>query len=174
MDKTIQDYSYTPPAPKQFPWRPVVAVLAVVLVVAGVLVWYFKFRETTIKQGEQTVSTAKPGRIISGFPSDMIPEKGVDVQTSYSIGVGGATQPVVTYMSDMSIADNVKAYKNYFEANGWQILTDGGNLASPFIYAVTPKYKQEANVVLSEVGGKVKVTVSILNNPSAPANEQLF
>lgn len=169
MAKTIEDYSYTPPAPREIRWKPAAIVALVLIIIAGFVVWFFKFREISVREGDRVVKTAQPGRIISGFPSGLIPEKGVNIESSYRIDASGVNQPVVTYVSGMSMADNVQAFKNYFETNSWRITADGGNLASPYIYAISKDYTQETNVDLVPENGKVKVIIAVLNRVIPPA-----
>jgi hypothetical protein len=151
------------PAPER---RRVLLPLLVVLVAAAAVVAFVARPEAggnveTIAPGQEK-RTAPEGQVIPGFPNELLVEEAAVISESYSIAYSGSRvdQPVVRYMSGMSLADNIAAFRDRLQSDGWTITQDADPSASPaFFYA----YKDNAQVnilLVADESGKVQVTVA--------------
>jgi hypothetical protein len=149
----------------------VVLVIALVAVGAGIYIRSLKHGEkiTPLDEG-RTLTSAQAGQMVSSFPVDLMLEPGATILQSYDMGRGGTKQPMIVYVSNRSLADNVAAYKTYLSGNGWHILQDGSASTPAFLYAVKDQYVEEANVLFGLQDGKTKVTISVLERTQTPSN----
>ena len=144
--------------------RKLVVAIIVLVVIAGAsgAWWAYKNRETSRElEPGQTLVTAQTGNIVSEFPKELILEKDVAISNSYRIDytAGNVDQPVAVYDSKLTMAENMTAFRAYFEENGWRISNEGDStqLVTAIIAA---KESARVNVTLSLSDGKVQVIIA--------------
>lgn len=137
-------------------------VLALIIIVLG-SVWYFWFvrekNRTEIAPGE-TLVTAPTGKVIRGFPDFLLIEPDMTVESSYRIDYENVSQPTVAYVSAKTIHDNVVAFRNYLEANGWDIVYAADEYQLPITFFYATRGMESVNITL-ETRKDSPVNVSI-------------
>lgn len=135
----------------------VIAILAIVVLGAGVIVIL------NIYTQKERITTAPAGEVVANFPKSLILEKGISIEQSYSINYqGGAViQPVVKYISEKSMGDNVNEFKNYLTQNGWTITHEANpNLAITFFSATKQSEKVNITLAVDRISQKITVTIA--------------
>lgn len=138
--------------------QPLIMIVGVVLAVAivfGIVVLYRSINK------QQKITVASKGEIIANFPKDIIPEKNVQVERSYSIQYGVADQPVVAYDSIMSLEENVTLFHNYLAQNQW-IITHVADPKQPVTFWGARKGNASLNItfIKDKIPGRSKVTIA--------------
>ena len=109
------------------------------------------------------LNEAAKGEIVEGFPKDLLVEKGVEVDKSYSLTYSGENlnQPVVTYISKWSMIQNVVQFGAHLRSNGWTVTHEADPLfRNTFYYA--RKDAAEVNITFETEAGRVKVVISYI------------
>ena len=109
----------------------------------------------------EILTDAPDGEIINGFPRELILEEDITTDESYSIAYAdeNMSQPVVSFHSKKSLAENITGYRVYLETNGWNIThqADADEAPSTFFYA----YKENAETNITFVTDASGITVTI-------------
>jgi hypothetical protein len=151
-------------AMKKRPVWAMVAIIVLVILLAAAVYWAIARRESSKTLEDGTVlSTAPEGRMISGFPADLLMEEAA-IKESYRLDYkNGLTLPVVAYRSAKSFEENLAMFKERLVAGGWVVLAE--NTARPVgnIYAV--RDKEEVNFIAERQEGGTMVTLSYSNKP---------
>lgn len=109
------------------------------------------------------MTTAPKGDVVSDFPKELLLEKGVSVDNSYSLNYSGEgfTQPVVQYVSALNIAGNIGMFKQYLLANNWQIEHEA-DLSQAITYFTAKRQTETVNITLvaDKATGKVNVNIA--------------
>lgn len=142
----------------------VVVVLLAVVVYFGVGVDRKKTGEqvTQLDSGDELV-TAAQGAVVGDFPQELLLEDGVAVDSSYSMRYldNGLTQPVVEYMSELTLEENIELFGTHFAAEGWMIEHIADSEDAPITYYYATRGNEQANVTFLEGPDyKVKVTLA--------------
>jgi hypothetical protein len=155
---------YTQQAPAKNRMMIVTAVVVVLLLVAGVLWWFENYRESTNElPSGSTLTTAPEGKVVSGFPMDLILEDDVKLSNSFRMDYAEnkVSQPVVSYVSSKGYVENIEAYKAYLSAQGWEVSheADASTGGTTFFYAkkgdavvnitLTPKAEGGTSIVVA-------------------------
>lgn len=137
-----------------------IRMVTALVVLAAVAGGYLLFQS---KQPNYTMTQAPKGEVVAGFPSDLIVEKGVVIQNSYSLTYAGAglNQPVVTYISNWPMVQNVVQFGAYLRTNKWTVTHEADPLSKITFYYAN-KDNNDVNITLAEEAGKVKVTISYI------------
>lgn len=108
------------------------------------------------------VIPAESGSLVSGFPSELILEKGVTVKESYAVNYAGAgiSQLTASYVSGQSMLKNLQMFKDYLSKNNWVISHDG-DLASPITYFTADRGAENVNITLATDKTTKAITVTI-------------
>ena len=107
--------------------------------------------------------TAPKGKAVSGFPKELIVEEGVRIAESYRVQYSDdkIAQPVVAYVSEKGIVENITAFRVYFVENGWQLLEEGNATDVPATFIFATNEVAQANVNLQLLpNGKTQVTIA--------------
>lgn len=129
----------------------------VVVVLAAIVGGYLYYEA----QHPYATTQAPKGEVIADFPKDLLVEKNTTIQDSYSLvyKAGNLSQPVVTYVSNWPMIQNVVQFGSYLRKNGWTITHEADPLAKNTFYYAN-KDANETNITFVEETGKVKVTIS--------------
>jgi hypothetical protein len=139
-----------------------IILVVLVAIVGGYLLFRSKQSYTTIQ--------APSGEVVAGFPKELIVEKGVTIQDSYSLAyAAGLNQPVVTYVSNWPMIQNVAQFGAYLRNNGWTITHEADPLAKNTFYYAT-KDNSDVNITLADSGrAKAPVLTMLGTVKSAPS-----
>jgi len=143
-------------------WKSFWPLLAAILVVAAGAVYFWKFYKKYVPTEQlYTITRAPKGEIVTGFPQDLLVEKNPVVEDSYSLAysAGNLNQPVVTYVSNWPMVQNVAQFGAYLRNNGWTITHEADPFAKNTFYYAS-KDNNDANITLSTEAEKVRVTIS--------------
>lgn len=140
--------------------RSAIIVIALAAIVGG----YMFFRSG---QPPYTITQAAKGEVVADFPKDLIVEKGVTIQDSYSLAYSAnLNQPVVTYFSLWPMVQNVVQFGAYLRNNGWTITHEADPLSKNTFYYAN-KDNNDVNITLAEDAGK-SLAPSSNGAPSSP------
>jgi hypothetical protein len=154
----------------------IVLVVVLAIILAG-LVWYYgrppAETVTMLDSGDELV-TAAEGRIVSGFPEELLLERDAQITASYAINYigNGMRQPVVTFVSGRNLLDNVEAYRAYLEDNGWTVTHYADALAEDVTFFYANKNGAETNISFVRTEeGPIEVNVAYVAASGAVAGE---
>lgn len=141
--------------------KSAIIVFALAAIVGGYLLFQSKYKES------YTVTQAPKGEAVVDFPSGLIVEKDVAIQDSYSLAYSGnLSQPVVTYFSKWTMAQNIDEFGAYLKNNGWTITHEADLLLKNTFYYAN-KDNNDVNITLAEEAGKTRAP-SAKGAPSSP------
>jgi hypothetical protein len=137
--------------------KTLISSLIVLVILAAIAGGYLYYQSQLL----YTTTQASQGEIVADFPTDLIVEKNAVIQNSYSLAykTGNLNQPVVTYISNWSMYQNVAQFGTYLKNNGWAI-THEADLLSNNIFYYANKDSNDVNITFATEAGKVKVTIS--------------
>lgn len=147
-------------------------LLVFVLLALAFVIWskkndgnLFKSSETVEDIGSgKTLVTSEEGKVISGFPRELLLERGVEVLKSYSINSSNdkTIQPVVEYYSELSLSENIIKFGSYLKENNWTIINEPKEENYPVASFYARKDNQELNLTFSveEENSALKVIIS--------------
>lgn len=116
---------------------------------AGFLVFYFK--DTT----PAGLHYAFPGRLVAGFPSELVLDQEATVKKSYSIdNAASASQKTTVFSSDKSDQELFVLCGKYFKKADWRVFNIVAKEESLELYA--RKDSDELKIVISRGDGKNK------------------
>jgi hypothetical protein len=155
--------------PSEHHWGPSQIVVVIIVIVVLLILGFWLYgktgtslpgagtttRPTTeeIAPG-QTLTHAAEGKIIAGFPKELLLEDGVSVSESYSIAYANdnVAQPAVHYTSHKSLAENVALFGDYFSASGWTVTQEADASATGVTsFYATRGENEEVNVTLGVI-----------------------
>lgn len=145
--------------------------LAVILIIVLVAIGYFVFkslnlnitgdgRATTMPDGN-LITLAEENGVVSDFPKEIPIEEGAEISESYSINYVNDDKnlPVVSYASNLSLAENLDRFGTYMKENGWTVLHQAeANKNVTFYYG--KRGEEDLNVTFDNSGEKVFVTAA--------------
>ena len=141
-----------------------VAVIVVVAVIAAAAYWFLGPKETTQQLADGTEKvTAPAGKVVSGFPKDLVLDAAGSPDESYALiyKSQNVSQPTVAYVSSKSYADTIADFDAWLRANGWSISREGTpqETANTFFYAF--KGSDEVNISITrDITNKVSITIA--------------
>lgn len=114
--------------------------------------------DTTPKQGEK--KDAEKGKVIEGFPKELVLNSNGTVTESYSIPYGESTEQfTVNFETSKSIAAEYEAYMTFLEKNGYQIINKNLEANIGNIYATNTK--ADVNFVASRMAEAKSTSVVV-------------
>lgn len=117
---------------------------------------------TRLESGDE-LATTEPGMIISDFPMEFILEPGAAIEESYSLRYlnDGVAQPVVEYMSGLTLAENIDLFDIFFARGSWEITHRATIEEAPITYYYAMRDNEQVNVSFLETPElKVQVTIA--------------
>ena len=178
---TSMDTSNVPPVQTPGPQFPeekqhhtqLFVALGALIVLAGLFfagLWFVNSRAVEsvekLESGE-TLTTAKQGRVVPGFPQDLLLEGSDAVESSYSLGYeGGVNQPVVRYVSSRPMSEVTVQTRAHFRSKGWIIVKEADPESTTITNMYVAKDGDEANIVFTQKTERVVVEIAIVDNPT--------
>ena len=104
------------------------------------------------------------GQLASGFPKEYILDSKAVPYESYSIPYKGAEQLTANFVSDKTIAQEYKAYIDFLELKGYQILKKENDNKIASIYALSKDSDVNVNIYKDANTAKTTVVVSYLKH----------
>lgn len=157
-------------------------LILLVLILVGVL-WISGKTPRQIVPGQRgeseeiapgtTLTQAPEGKVVAGFPTELILESDVAAGDSYSIAYANddIAQPVVSYTSKRTLQENIDAYGAYLALNGWNVSHEADASEDPvFFYAskgsadvnITFAEEEPVETMEGEMVQHIKVTIAYL------------
>ena len=143
----------------------------VVIVILLVLWWLLSLdndgrnREEVVEIAPgETLRRAGEGNVITGFPEDLILERGVVADESYSITYEDQNleQPVVSFISQWSLDRNFEEYDEYLLENEWEIINQESAEEGDAAFLYARKGPQDVNITFQDLGeGGVRVVIAV-------------
>jgi hypothetical protein len=144
-----------------------VGIALAVIIIAALAWWFFanpQARETREEIGPgQTLVTAEAGRIVSGFPQELLMESDPQVVKSYRIEYAddNVNQPFLRYESEWNLAENVAAFRDSLRAGAWAVSRAGDATERPETFFQAIRDNETVNIIISEDGdGSVIVSIA--------------
>lgn len=133
-------------------------ILIIIILIVVLVASYAVFKNH--KSGIQHNGTSLP----HNFPKTLILDTNSSLQSSKVSNLAHSTAEVVTFSSNKSVSDLYNQYTSYFNANGYKItqnaLIPEKEPTTAIINATNAK--QDTAVNISELNGKVSVTINYL------------
>lgn len=141
-----------------------VGIIVVVLIIVLAFVWKPSGQSPAQNQAVANPAPvyAAQGKIVDGFPQDLVLHALRIVESSYSIAYTSSTNQYTAVLNSSSSMDFIyKNYMQYFWAHGWTIANNiTKDPGSRGIYAVTST--AEASIAILQEGTGSQVTASYL------------
>lgn len=167
--------------PKEHSWGPA-QVLTTIIIIAIILViafWFMGPQEANDRGSDrgsiyeqtqeiapgQRLTTTQEGRVVSAFPEELLLEQNALVSDSFSINYQDtdATQPVVKYMSHMTLKENVDMFARFLNENEWAIAHEADASVKPVTFFYARKGTEEVNITfLTHDNDQVEVEIAYL------------
>lgn len=105
---------------------------------------------------------ASRGRVAGGFPWELVLEENVLSDKSYVVEqeTPEPWKAIVSFSSDASHVDSVRAYQAFFEENGWTISRYGNYYEVPTTFFSAEKDGAKVNVTLEKTDGTTNITIA--------------
>lgn len=132
------------------------AVILAIFVVAVAVNYKYNRNDNVNQQEDMTPKAgekkdAEKGKVIEGFPKELILNSSGTVTESYSIPYGESTEQfTVNFETSRTVAAQYEAYLLYLEKNGYQIVNKNLEANIGNIYAT--KTSADVNFVVSRMG----------------------
>lgn len=143
--------------------QTVLIIGAVVLVAAlAGIYWFVQKRQAALPDSDLSLTTAPEGQLAQGFPPDLILEKDAELQKSYRVDSKGVSQPAATYVSSRTLAENIAAFRDYFDKNGWALTHEATVEEGSGTFFYAEKDSHAASVTFVEENGSLFVMIATL------------
>lgn len=144
-------------------WGPSQVLVTIVVIVLLLLLGLWLYNLVGKDEApNEIITSVREGEVVEDFPRELILEANPEATQSYSIQYrnSDARQPVVQYVSELSLQGNIDAFGAILAQNGWTVINhpSAGNAITSY-YAI--RGNEETNVTFSESEeGEVIVEVS--------------
>lgn len=128
MDDINQDNMAPAPEEHGGGLKQAIIGLIIIIVLLALGFWLYSavlpgFGVEDLGDGREVV-TPREGTVVENFPQELLLERGAAVESSYSLNYidDNLQQPVVRYISELDVVENVSMFRKFFEDNGWEIV----------------------------------------------------
>lgn len=170
-----QSAPHVPPSSRVTMPTWVAVVLFVFILALGYWFWRNYFAGTVRDIGSgQTLSEAPRGKVVAGFPKELIVEDDPTVRESYSISYAESNtkQPVVSYRSAKTLSENVSMFSDYLRSDGWRITHHANAEELPVTFFYAYKDLSEVNITMQSDDDGVLVTIAYAEHADSGAASQ--
>ena len=141
------------------------SIIIIILVIMGAL-WYLGGGMTGgVSYDDQgnKITQAEAGKLIDGFPADLLLEQDAMIETSYAVDYTrtGVRMPVARYTSTLQYHETIDGYRRLLVAGGWTVLKDGSIDEVPVTNFAAMRGSEEVNITLTlQSDGKPTVEIA--------------